>query len=340
MKRYLIILLSILLSVGAFAANLTISVIDVGQADSILVQFPNGQNMLVDAGTKAAGPAVVKYLKSRNVKKIDVLVATHPHEDHIGGMPSVFAAFPVTKVWDSGFNQGSKTQQLFMDAVKAKKCQYGKPKRGFVTDIGDVKIQVLAPGPTFLTKTHGDANNASLVLRLVYDQFSILLTGDMEAEARKAWGPWPASTVLKVSHHGSSNGTDAEFVSAVKPRYAIMSYGKNSYGHPHESAKNALAGSGAKLYSTNASGTIVITSDGKTTTVKGLGKGKAASASGTAVSSSTTAKKASGGGTVYITNSGAKFHKGGCRHLARSQIPISRADAIARGYSACSVCKP
>ncbi|MHB9025104.1 MAG: ComEC/Rec2 family competence protein [Armatimonadota bacterium] len=338
--RFLVLCTMLLgaLLAGLGAPKLHVSVIDVGQGDAILVQFPAGVAMLVDAGEKAAGPVVVKYLKSRGINKLDILVVTHPHADHIGGMPDVLKAFPVGRVWDSGYNQGSRTQQDFLALVKKQGLQYGKPKRGFTRDIGAVHLAVLAPGERFLTGTNSDANNNSLVLRFTYDQVSILLAGDMEREAREAWGPWPRSTVLKVSHHGSDNGTDKDFARMVAPRFAIFSYGKNSYGHPHRDAVNALAGVGAKLYSTHQNGTVIVTTEGKSVAVTALGKAKTKRSDSSAASAGGTAS--SGDDIVYITRTGSKYHRDGCRYLARSRIPITRREAIARGYTPCSVCKP
>jgi len=207
-----------------WAGQLNLSVIDVGQGDSILVQFPNGEDMLVDAGDRDAGPTVVHYLRSRGVKRIDILVASHPHADHIGGMPSVLAAFPVGKAWDSGYNHGSRTQEDFLRTIKAKGIRFGRPKAGFGEKVGEVAVAVLAPPPTPLLGTESDANNNSLVLRIAYGSVSFLLPGDMEREERATVARWPHSTVLKVAHHGSRNGTDLAFAKAVSPQYAVVSY--------------------------------------------------------------------------------------------------------------------
>ena len=145
--------------------TLKVSVLDVGQGDAILVQFPNHEVMLIDAGVPAQGKTVVDYLKKQGIQRIDILVATHPHEDHIGGMQAVLAAYPIGKVWDSGYNHGSQVQQRFLQTIKDKQLRFGTPRAGFHEAIGDVSVDVLAPGANLLNNTDSDANNNSLVLR-------------------------------------------------------------------------------------------------------------------------------------------------------------------------------
>ncbi|MHB9131916.1 MAG: MBL fold metallo-hydrolase [Armatimonadota bacterium] len=330
------VVLCLLVSV-AWAAPLTVSVIDVGQGDSILVQFPNGQDMLVDAGDKAHGATVVNYLKSRHVTRIDILVATHPHADHIGGMGAVLAAFPVGKVWDDGYNLGSRTQQDFLQAIKKKGLQYGQPRAGFTQAIGDVRIDVLAPGKTLLGS---DANNNSLVLRLVYGQTSVLLPGDMEAAERATVNNWPKTTVLKVAHHGSRNGTDTAFARALSPQVAIISYALgNSYGHPHQQALDALKAAGATVYRTGTQGTVVVTSNGKTVAVKTLGHASARNSDSASNSSTTT-----GSTCAYIGNRNTHvFHRPTCGHLPAEKNRVcfaTREEAINAGYRPCKICNP
>lgn len=340
-RLILLTLLLLTLSVTAFTAKLTVSFIDVGQADSILVQFPAGQTMLVDAGNQADGKTIVKYLKSRSVKRIDYLVATHPHEDHIGGMLTVMAAFPIGRVWDSGYNHGSNLQKAFLQRIKAKKLQYGQPRAGYTRDIGKVHVDVLAPGEKLVSGTESDANNNSLVIRLSYEKVSYLLAGDMEDAERATVAKWPQSTVLKVAHHGSRNGTDATFLKAVAPTYAVISYGiGNSYGHPHTEALSALADARTKIYSTASGNTIILQTDGKTVSYVPVATKKNSTTSAVIQSTTHHAASSVGTDTVYITNTGKCYHSGGCNSLRRSCIAISRADAIAQGYRACSRCRP
>jgi len=331
----------------ATAAQLAVSVIDVGQGDSILVQFPNGQDMLVDAGDRDAGPTVVRYLRSRGIKRIDILVASHPHADHIGGMPQVLEAFPVGKVWDSGYAHGSRTQQDFLRTIKERSIRFGMPKAGFTERIGDVTIAVLAPPKTAVIGTDFDANNGSLVLWITYGNVSFLLPGDMEQEERATVAKWPRSTVLKVAHHGSRNGTDLAFTKAVSPRYAVISYTKsNSYGHPHQEAVDALQAVGAKILRTAVDGTVVFTTDGKAityTTSHTAGPGQSGQRVGPAPGA-TAAPSATPSEASYIGNLRSKvFHRPSCSSLPAEKNRVSfdtRDEAIRQGYRPCRNCSP
>jgi competence protein ComEC len=235
---------------------------DVGQADAFLFHFPKGENVLIDAGAKSSGPALVSRLKRLGVNKIDIAVATHPHEDHIGGMVHVLKAFPVGKFWDSGYNHGSETQRDMLAALRGRKIPYSRPKAGFKETIGGASIEVLAPVKQ-IRGTESDANNNSVVLRVVYGNVSFLMTGDMESEERRSVGKFPRAGVLKLAHHGSSNGTDEKMLREVSPDVVILSYGRgNSYGHPHREVTSLIRKYGAHSYAT-ADGEIRITTDGR-----------------------------------------------------------------------------
>ena len=343
------LLLAALLVTGAAwpaTSRLAVSVIDVGQGDSILVQFPGGQDMLVDAGDRDAGLTVVQYLRSRGVQRIDILVASHPHADHIGGMQAVLSAFPIGKVWDSGYNQGSRTQQEFLGTIKAKGIRFGMPKAGFSQTVGNVTVTVLAP-KTQLTGTESDANNNSLVLRVTYGSVSFLLPGDMEGEERATVGAWPRSTVLKVAHHGSRNGTDLAFAKALSPTYAAISYAQgNPYGHPHAEALAALRSTGAKILQTAVDGTVVFTTDGTsvsytTTHTARITRGRRASG---AVVYSPVAAATVPKGTAYIGNARSHiFHRLSCSTLPSAKNAVnlrSREEAVSQGYRPCRRCNP
>jgi competence protein ComEC len=252
---------------GAFPAGVSLYAFDVGQADSFLFHFPSGENALVDAGTRKSAKDLVAKLRRLGVKKIDILIATHPHEDHIGGMTEVIAAFEIGKVWDSGYNYGSPAQREMLEAIKRKEIRFGRPRPGFVERLGDAAIEVIAP-KALISGTQSDANNNSLVIRVVYGETSFLMTGDIEEAGLGKAGKFPRATVLKVSHHGSRNGTDEKFLSEVQPEIAILSYGRgNQYGHPHREVSNMLQKHGVKSYAT-ADGDITVTTDGKTCVVQ------------------------------------------------------------------------
>jgi competence protein ComEC len=240
---------------------------DVGQGDALLFRFPDGSNMLVDAGPRKSAKSLVGKLRRAGVSRIDLLVATHPHEDHIGGMESVMRTFPVGKIWDSGYNHGSGIQRDALATVRELGIRFGRPRAGFEEEHGGATITVIAPVNP-ISGTESDANNNSIVLLVKFGDVSFLLTGDIEEAGRREAGSFPPATILKVSHHGSSNGTDRALLEWTRPEAAVLSYGKgNSYGHPHAGVIRLLDEYKVKRYAT-ADGDITITTDGKTYKVR------------------------------------------------------------------------
>ncbi|MDR3255098.1 MAG: MBL fold metallo-hydrolase [Synergistaceae bacterium] len=256
-----------------FSGGVSFYAFDVGQADSFLLHFPGGENVLVDAGARKTSQKLVSKLKRLGVKKIDILIATHPHEDHIGGMKDVIESFEIGKTWDSGFKSASPIQRDMLKALRDKNIRFGRPRAGHVEKIGDAEIEVIAP-LDLVKGTKSDANNNSIVIRVSYGKISFLMTGDIEEAGRAFVRVFPGSTILKVSHHGSANGTDERLLSEVRPEIAILSYGSsNQYGHPHRRTMELLKKHGIKSYAT-VNGDIVITTDGKTFDVKQEGGAK------------------------------------------------------------------
>ena len=242
---------------------LQVHFINVGQADSILV-ISNGQSILVDGGNSADGTAVVRYLKSQGVKGLSAIVATHPHEDHIGGLDTIIHSFPPKQVYMSNGTSATKTFEDFIAAVNASGAKKIKAKAGVKLDVPGLSGLFLAPN----NEQYEDLNNYSAVLKITFGKVSFLLTGDAEdvseAEMLKS-GQDLQSTVLKVGHHGSTSSTTSAFLKAVSPKYAVISVGvDNDYGHPAQGTLNKLADAGIQVYRTDQSGTIVATSDGET----------------------------------------------------------------------------
>jgi len=257
----------------------------------------------------------------------------------------VLQNFKIGKVWDSGYIHGSQTQQNFLEKVKAKYLQYGHPKTGFSQQFGDARLDVLLPGEQLLSGTDSDANNNSLVLRISYGSTSFLLTGDMQDEERRKVSNWQQSTVLKVAHHGSHNGTDVSFAEQVHPQYAAISCGKgNSYGHPSAEAIDALNSVGAQIYRTDKNGTIVFTSDGKNVTAKTLGASDSSPPdSSVSTGSSSTTTTPSGSGSYIGNRNTHKFHLPTCSYLPDLKNRVyfnTRGEAIAAGYVPCKKCNP
>lgn len=272
MKKLIIFFITIFFAVSfvpAFAAGgkIEFRALDVGQGDSLLLRLPGGESVLIDAGTRDAGKVVVENLKSLGIKKIDLFIATHPHEDHIGGGLQVLNSFPVGKVWDSGYNIGTDVQKRFLQAIKTKKIKFGTPKAGFSEMIGNVKFDVLAPQQGAKTKKN-DANNSSLIVRVSWKEVSFLLMGDAEEEEQKSAGKFPQTTVLKLSHHGSRGETNLSLLNSVKPQISVVSHAaKNSYGHPHKETLKLLQDKKIPLYST-VNGNVIVESDGKDISVR------------------------------------------------------------------------
>lgn len=269
MKKYLLSLMAFILAIGLLPASianaapteLKVHFLDVGQGDSILIQAPNGKNMLVDGGTKGSGDKVVSFLKGKGVKKLDYVVATHPDADHIGGLITVLNAFPVTNFIDSGKVHTSQTYFDLLTLIDSKNIKFTVPK----------ELDQLALDPNMMIRVlhadenAGDTNDASIVLKVTYNKVSFLLMGDanttIEDYIRSKYDV--KATVLKNGHHGSNTSSSAAFISNVKPSVAILSYGKNnSYGHPHAAIESRLRNVGAKTYKTPLDCDITVTSNG------------------------------------------------------------------------------
>ncbi|WP_121615196.1 helix-hairpin-helix domain-containing protein [Virgibacillus halodenitrificans] len=240
--------------------EMTAHFIDVGQGDGILIETPNGKNILIDAGRKSAGQKVVDYLAKSGVKSIDLMVATHPDADHIGGLIDVLEQVPVKKVLDSGKTHTSQTYMEYLNLIDQKNIPMTVPNAGdFISLDNDLKIQVLNS-----TNSSSDNNESSIVLKLTDGKVKYLLTGDAGAD-NEAW-MLPrydlSAQILKVGHHGSNTSTTQAFVNEVKPEIGILSYGKNNYGHPDSGVVNRLKKAGTGLYSTMESGDISVISNG------------------------------------------------------------------------------
>lgn len=253
------------------ATPLRVHFLDVGQGDAAWVQVPGGVNVLVDGGPSGAGPKVIAALKAGGVTRLDWMVGSHPHEDHIGGLVDVLRDLPVSQALDPGYNHGTALQRTYLELFKTKSVKAARARMGQTYELGGgSRLEILAPRDPLLTSTKADANNNSIVMRLVHGQTRVLFTGDMENAERErllkdAKPEQLRSQVLKVSHHGSHNGTDPVFLKAVAPEYAVISLGKgNDYGHPHRETLDELAGARVKVLRTDESGTIVFESNGQT----------------------------------------------------------------------------
>lgn len=279
--------------------ELQVHMLDVGQGDAILIVSPEGKTVLVDAGDTGRGKVVLEALSRYNVKQLDYFIATHAHADHIGGADEVLNGIKVLNVVDSGVvppsratNENTnkkqqakptgKTAELpttksyldFLEAVKKNGSEYAKAAPGQKYELGGGAIlTVLAPIEPMFTKDQlrsgGNEPNAnSIVVRLDYGDFSMLLTGDAEAQTEERMMNQSATLdakVLKVGHHGSKYASSENFLKTVKPEIALISDAENNrYGHPSQAALDRLKAVGAKIYRTDLHGEITITTKGKT----------------------------------------------------------------------------
>ena len=242
----------------AYGESVVVRYLDVGQADSILVQS-EGINMLIDAGTNSSGQTVVKDLEDLGVTKIDYLIGTHPHEDHIGGMDDIIKNFDIGIIYMPKIQTNTKTFEDVLDAVSEKDLKITSPKKGDEFEVGGARCEIM----TDRIEDTSNLNLSSIVIRMTYGTQSFLFMGDAEKENEET-RQWPQTTVLKVGHHGSSTSSSTQFLNEVQPQISVISVGKdNKYGHPTKTTINKLDKIKTKIYRTDESGTITITSDGK-----------------------------------------------------------------------------
>lgn len=255
------------------ASQLQIYALDIGQGDSLLIISPTGKTVLVDTGNPGNDGRIFKALDSyAKGRKIDLFIASHPHADHIGSADLVIGGSTVARVLDSGFTHSTQTYERYLEAIKKSGAQYIEASPGQKFDIGDgAAITVLAPIKPFFTQSElrpgaTTPNANSVVVRLDYNSFSMLFTGDAEAETEARMiskGANLRAKVLKVGHHGSRYATSQAFLDVVKPEAAIISAGSdNNYGHPTQETLTRLKNAGVKVYRTDLEGEIKITSNG------------------------------------------------------------------------------
>ena len=263
-----VLFLSALLVTPASAASkkLTVHFIDVGQGDSIYIKTPNGDNILIDAGNKD-GSDVVAYLKKQKVDNIDVMIATHPDADHIGGLDEVLKAYKVKSVYAPKVSHTTQAYKDFLNAVKKEGVKIKTANKGVSLSLKGITAKFVGPVKSY---SNSDLNDWSAVLRLVYNKKSFLFTGDAEFKAEtdmiKSKQDLKAD-VIKIGHHGAKTSTSTDFLKAVKPTYGVISVGKkNSYGHPTADTLKRLKNSKVKVFRTDKQGSVVATSDGKTIT--------------------------------------------------------------------------
>ena len=276
-----------LVSPAVAAENLTAHFIDVGQGDSILLQFKN-KSLLIDGGPPEMGPRLEEYLRAQNVSRLDLLILTHPHDDHIGGLIAVLEDLPVNEAIDNGENDSSLIYKRFRALIDKKNISYASAFAGQEIDLDPaLKIEVIwppqggisngaklnrnkaikNPWESILVRAlSGDMNQNSLVLRITYDRISLLLMGDADTVVEGiliSSGGNLSSQILKVGHHGGTSASGPEFLEKVRPLVSIISVGEeNYYGYPTERTLSNLKAAGSSVYRTDTCGDVIITTDG------------------------------------------------------------------------------
>lgn len=318
-------------SEGLPAGNYKVHFLDVGQADCIYIQLPDHNDILIDGGNAADGPNVVSYLKAQGVDDIELMIATHPHEDHIGGLPAVFDAFKVEKVIDSGISQKNDIFQAYQQGRMAEGCPYEVNQIETVT-FGKAAFRILTG-----YRPNLDLNNVSVVTQLDTGEIEFLFMGDTGNLGEPLLQGDIKSEILKVGHHGSYTSSTLGFLTRVKPEIAVISVGAdNDYGHPAPTTLSRLKSSGAAIYRTDLNGNIVISSDGSTCAVT----------ASQSISPAAPAAESSPSAQSYVGSKNSnKYHYPGCTCVqsikeANKVWFSSESEALAAGYVPCAVCKP
>jgi competence protein ComEC len=327
------------------SGTLTVHFIDVGQADSILINTGSAA-MLIDAGNNADAGDVVNYIKEQGIKTLDYIIGTHPHEHHIGGMDVVVNSFDIGKVILPKVQSNTKTFEDLLNAISNKGLKITSPVPGTKYSLGEAEFIILAPNGS----DYEDINNYSVVVKLQFGNTSFLLMGDAGVQSEGEMlskGFDLKADLLKVGHHGSHYSTSIDFLKAVSPQFAVISVGKdNPYGHPAPETIKKISDAGIQLYRTDESGTIIATSDGniikidiKASPVKAQTPPQTIT-----VDEGESKPVAESSEYSYIGNKNSKkLHLPICSALPAEQNRVyfkTREEAINAGYQPCKICNP
>ena len=318
--------------------------IDVGQADSAFIELGNGQTMLIDAGR--SGGDVVDYIRNLQYETIDYVVASHPHDDHIGGMATVLNSFNIGKMYMPKQAHTISAFTNMLDVIENKGIDLYTAKVGTnILSSGNINIDVLAP----FSESNSNLNNVSAVVRITYGKTVMLFTGDAEhVIENQLLHSGIDADVLKVGHHGAGSASSRSFIKEVSPEVAVISVGEgNSYGHPHADTLAILNEVGANIYRTDEQGTIVVTADQnkkitvdkKASTVKENAPPVVVQTPTEKVEEKQPSVSDNQSQVVYRTRTGKKYHRSGCSYL-KSKIETTVSEAQAMGLGACSRCNP
>ncbi len=304
--------------------------IDVGQGDSIYIK-QGDSHMLIDGGDVAYRDRVVDYLESKGVHKLDYVIGTHPHADHIGGLDKVIKDFEIGKIILPEVSHTTKAFERMLLAIEDKNLKISLPKLGDIHNLGKSKFTIIAPNST----SYNNLNNYSVGIKLDFANNSFLLTGDAEVESENEMVNNSLdlqADLLKLGHHGSDTSTSEDFLEAVDPSYAVISLGKdNKYGHPDDSVLKRLEEKQIKVYRSDLQGTIVARGDGEKINIQTQNSPK-----------SSNKKKPLN--QNFIGNKNSKiFHRSTCSSLPKEENRIyfdKKETAINQAYEGCKICKP
>ncbi len=307
--------------------KLTVHFLDVGQADCALLEC-GGEYMLIDGGNIGDGQMVISYLQNMGVEELKAVVCTHAHEDHVGGLPSVLAVYPVKQVFAPTKTYASKVFDDFLYYTDQQRLGVTIPAPGDEMTLGQAQITVLGP-----LKSYAETNDTSIVMKVVFGETSFLFTGDMEVLAENDLlenGTDLKADVLKVGHHGSDTSTGYRFLYEVDPTYAVISVGEgNKYGHPNDITLSRLNDAECTIFRTDHLGTVVAVSDGKEVSFTWENqKGDPSNAAQADI--------------TYVGNKNSKkFHAPGCASLPSEKNKVefdTYEEAVEAGFTPCGSC--
>lgn len=246
-------------------SKLIVHFLDVGQGDAIFIELPNGKTMLVDAGENYHGQGIIDYVQTIGYQKLDYVVATHPHEDHIGSMPYIVRNFEIGSIYMPDVTANTATFESLLKAIKAKGLRVKNGRTGVhIIKDGELTADIIAPDKP----DESNLNNSSIVLLLTFGNVSYLLTGDAETKELNAIRADMHATVLKAGHHGSKTSTTQTLLKKISPSVTVISCGKNNdYGHPHAEVLKMLKSVNSSVYRTDRDQTVIVATDGSSLTV-------------------------------------------------------------------------
>jgi competence protein ComEC len=305
--------------------------IDVGQGDCTFIELNDGRNILIDGGNRADANVIIGYLKSLNIDYIDYIVATHPHEDHIGSLPTVINRFDIGSIYMPKVTANTKIFEELLIAIKEKNYRIETAVAGVkIIDTEDTKLTIIAPN----SSEYQELNNYSAVAKLTYINTSFLFTGDAEdiseMEIIKENFDIRAD-LIKIGHHGGRTSTTRDFLEAAAPKYAVISVGAdNDYGHPHKETIEKLEAMKLQIFRTDMQGSIIASSDGSSISINKvpaeLSKGNVSEIG------------------FYIGNRNSKiYHLKTCSGLPKleNQVKLkTKEEAETGGFEPCKICKP